>query len=48
MCSEHGIERAPVDPFAIAKRLGIVVQASDDKENQSRLFDRGAHRFLRI
>lgn len=32
MLGEHGIERAPVDPFAIAEALGIVVQASDKLE----------------
>jgi hypothetical protein len=30
--AEHGAERAPVDPFAIAEALGIVVQASDKLE----------------
>jgi hypothetical protein len=30
--AEHGVERAPVDPFAIAEALGIVVQASDKLE----------------
>ena len=30
--AEHGVERAPVDPFAIADSLGIVVQASDKLE----------------
>ncbi len=30
--AEHGVERAPVDPFAIAESLGIVVQASDKLE----------------
>jgi hypothetical protein len=29
---EHGVERAPVDPFVIAEALGIVVQASDELE----------------
>jgi len=29
---QHGIERAPVDPLAIAKSLGIVVQSSDKLE----------------
>ena len=29
---EQGIERAPVDPFAIAEALGIVVQPSDELE----------------
>ena len=32
MLGEHGIERAPVDPVAIAESVGIVVQASDDLE----------------
>jgi hypothetical protein len=32
MLGEHGIERAPVDPFAIAESLGILVQASDKLE----------------
>jgi hypothetical protein len=32
MLGEHGIERAPVDPFAIAESLGIVVQASEELE----------------
>jgi hypothetical protein len=32
MLGEHGIERAPVDPFAIAEALGIVVQASEELE----------------
>jgi hypothetical protein len=30
--AEQGVERAPVDPFAIAESLGIVVQASDKLE----------------
>lgn len=30
--AEHGVERAPVDPFAIAEALGILVQASDKLE----------------
>jgi hypothetical protein len=32
LLGEHGIDRAPVDPFAIAESLGIVVQASDELE----------------
>lgn len=30
--AEHGVERAPVDPFAIAESLGIFLQASDKLE----------------
>lgn len=29
---EHGIDGAPVNPFAIAEALGIVVQASEELE----------------
>jgi hypothetical protein len=30
--AEHGIDRAPVDPLAIAESLGIVIRASDKLE----------------